>query len=182
MLNVSRIDTGNYVNGVGKRFVLWVQGCQFHCSGCGNPDSWSFETGQLLSVDSVFDMIQKSSNLDGVTFSGGEPFLQALDLAKLSKKIKENTNLTIQCFTGFELSELCSDEQLNFLKYLDTLVYGRYDASKINANQKIWQNPIGNGGGTFENKKVEIDLDSNGTLEISGFPSKDLLLSLENME
>lgn len=182
MLNVSRFDTGNYVNGFGKRFVLWVQGCRFHCRGCGNPDSWSFEAKRLLSVESVFKMIEAVPNLDGVTFSGGEPFLQALDLAKLSRKVKENTSLTIQCFTGFELSELRSEEQLSFLKYIDTLIYGRYDASKINANQKIWQNPKGRGNGNFENRKVEIDLDSDGTLEISGFPSKELLLSLENIE
>ena len=93
MINVNHIETGSYVNGTGKRFVLWVQGCGFHCKGCGNPDTWSFDENKYYSVQELLSMIIKDSSLDGVTFSGGEPFLQAEELSKLAAYKINNSHI-----------------------------------------------------------------------------------------
>ena len=182
MLNISHLETCSYANGPGRRFVIWVQGCKFRCKGCGNPDTWDFHKGTLISVDRLYDMILADKSLDGVTFSGGEPFLQAQDLCTLSKRIKENTTLTIQAFSGYEIDEFENEEQKQLLTYVDFLIYGRFDATKKDNNQKIWINPNGAGKWEFNNTTVEIDLDIDGNLFISGFPPSDLIKNLENLD
>jgi len=175
VLNVSHIETGSYVNGTGKRFVIWFQGCKFHCKGCGNPDTWSFETKTLYTPHELFNMITNESDLIGITFSGGEPFLQVKELVDLAKEIKDCTNLTIQSFTGFELDELVEEPQKELLQYVDTLIYGRFDSSKPQNNQKIWHNPKGKDNWEFNNTDIEIDLDINGNANLSGFPDKEFI-------
>ena len=182
MVNVSHIEKGNYVNGIGRRFVIWVQGCNFHCPGCGNPDTWSFETKKLFSAQHLFNMICEEPHINGVTFSGGEPFLQAGDLFLLAKEIKEKTDLTLHIFTGFELDELITDEQRKLLNLTDTLVYGRFDSSKPNNNQKVWHNPQSRDFWDFNNTDVEIDVDDNGDINISGFPTLDLISDMEDIQ
>lgn len=123
MLNIYNIEKSNSVNGNGERFVIWVQGCDLGCKGCWNRDSWSFEKRILKSADEVFEEILAQPNLDGVTFTGGEPFLQESELTKIAKRVKAKTNLNIQVFTGFRLEEIAGSP---LLKEIDTLVAGRY--------------------------------------------------------
>ena len=78
--------------------------------------------------------IQKNPLLDGVTFSGGEPFLQAKALSELAKKIKD-TGLNLYVYTGFTYEELLSganDENFwgELLKYTDFLVDGKFEEDK----------------------------------------------------
>ena len=182
MINVSHIESGSYVNGAGKRFVIWVQGCSFHCPGCGNPDTWSFERKMLYSAHDLFVMISKEPSITGVTLSGGEPFLQAKELFQLAKEIKEKTKLTLHIFTGFELEELKTQEQINLLNLTDTLVYGRFDISKPDNNQKVWRNPRSHEFWEFNNTDVEIDIAENGNVSISGFPTKELIDDIEEVQ
>ena len=182
MLNINHIETGNYVNGTGKRLVIWVQGCHFHCKNCGNPDTWSFVEKNLYSVQDLFNIIINESLLDGITFSGGEPFLQAKELAELAKEIKTHTNLTIQSFTGFELDEITESSQKELLQYIDTLIYGRFDSTKPQNNQKIWHNPNGNDNWQFNNSDIEIDLDINGYASLSGFPNSDFIKMIKDIQ
>jgi len=176
MLNIYNIETTNYVNGNGCRYVLWVQGCDLSCKGCWNQPTWSFKDNILKSVDEVFEKIDSlKSKIDGVTFTGGEPFLQADELSKLAKLIKEKTSLDIQVFSGYEKNELFEDEQKNLLKYIDILVAGRYDNTKYNNNQKvhilnndvdIWK---------FNNENVQIEIDENLDIKITGYPIDGLI-------
>ncbi|OWV19677.1 hypothetical protein B7990_00425 [Fibrobacter sp. UWB4] len=182
MINVNHIEAGSYVNGTGKRFVLWVQGCGFHCKGCGNPDTWSFDENKYYSVQELLSMIIKDSSLDGVTFSGGEPFLQAEELSKLAAAIKEHTKLTIHIFTGFELEEIKQPKQIKLLNLVDTLVYGRFDKTKPNNNQKVWHNPQGNDSWKFNNTDVEIDIDNDGDININGFPTEELINDIKDIQ
>lgn len=181
MLNISHVETCNYVNGPGKRFVIWVQGCKFHCKGCGNPDTWDFKKGNLISIDTLYNMILADKSLDGITLSGGEPFLQAQELYILAKKIKETTTLTIQVFSGYEWNEFENETQRQLLKYIDILIYGRFDSSKKDNNQKIWFNPNATKIWNFNNSDAEIDIDIDGNIFVSGFPKPDLLKILENI-
>lgn len=181
MLNIYHIEKSNYVNGHGNRFVLWLQGCDLGCQGCWNKETWSFEKNILKSIEEVFNEIQKSKNLDGVTFSGGEPFLQAGELSKLAKKIKNYTNLSLQIFTGFELHELRDQNQKELLKYTDILVAGRFDSTKKNNNQKVYilnsNVPIWD----FNNSDVEIEIDDNNHIKITGYPTSYLINELKGI-
>ena len=176
MLNIYHIEKFNYVNGNGCRYVLWLQGCNLGCKGCWNKETWSFEENILKSVDEVFEKIKEiKDKIDGVTFTGGEPMLQAKELIKLAKKIKK-INLSIQIFTGFELEEL-NNEQKELLKYTDVLVAGRFDETKENNNQKVY---CFNEEWIFNNSDVEIDILDDGTIKLTGYPTNNLIKEIKN--
>jgi len=177
MLNLYKIESHNYVNGKGCRYVIWVQGCTFHCKGCWNQETWDCSNNHLKSVESIFSEIKALDDIDGVTFVGGEPLLQSSELLKLAELIKNQTSLGIQIFTGFEPEEPKTDIQMKLLNAADTIVMGRFDSTKINNNQKVFNNSsnIWN----FNNTDVEIDLDENLNISVTGYPTDILLNTLK---
>ena len=176
MLNINNIETQNYVNGDGCRYVLWVQGCDLDCVGCWNQYTWSFDNKILKSVDDIFEEITNLENkIGGVTFTGGEPFLQSFELSKLAKLIKENTKLDIQIFSGFDKEELIKNEQKKLLKYTDILVAGRYDNTKENNNQTVYILNDDIDIWKFNNSDVEIDIDEELNIKITGYPTNNLI-------
>ncbi|MCX5936317.1 MAG: 4Fe-4S single cluster domain-containing protein, partial [Pseudanabaena sp. LacPavin_0818_WC45_MAG_42_6] len=106
-LNIMGYLNRSEVNGPGCRAVVWVQGCWRECPDCFNPASWSLAVNQLVSVEELAERILSEPVNQGVTFSGGEPFLQAPALAALAKQIK-TAGLNVMSFTGYTLSELRS--------------------------------------------------------------------------
>lgn len=128
-LNIMGYIDESEVNGPGCRAVVWVQGCKKGCAGCFNPDSWSFDINQLISIEELANKILNNPQNTGVTFSGGEPFLQASALAELAKILKAR-GLNVMSFSGFTLRELQSEnapegaEEL--LSQLDVLIDGPF--------------------------------------------------------
>ncbi len=177
MLNVYNIETSNYVNGNGNRYVLWLQGCDLGCVGCWNQQTWSFEDKILKSVNEVFEeIVDLKDTIDGVTFSGGEPFLQASELSLLAEKIQKYTKLTIQIFSGFEYEELIKSEDKKLLSYTDVLVAGRFDETKENNNQKVYILNDSSELWEFNNSNVEIEIDNNLNIKMTGYPT-DILIN-----
>jgi len=82
-VNLAGFIARSTVNGPGTRAVVWVQGCPIRCEGCFNTDFWSFTPKIQVPVDQLAEKIGALENIDGVTFSGGEPFAQAENLAGL---------------------------------------------------------------------------------------------------
>ena len=179
MLNVYNIEKENYVNGNGCRYVIWVQGCDLACKGCWNQETWSFNKRRLMYVEEIFREIKSlESKLDGVTFTGGEPFLQAEKLSILANLIKENTQLNIQIFTGFDKEELTTDEQKKLLKYTDILVGGRFDNTRQNNNQTVYMlNPLSEPW-DFNNSDIEIDI-NDIEINFTGYPSDKLINNIK---
>jgi len=176
VLNIYNIEPKNYVNGNGCRYVLWVQGCDLACVGCWNKPTWSFEDNILKSVDEIFEEIKSlETQIDGVTFSGGEPFLQAQELSKLAQLIKEKTSLDIQIFSGFNKNELTTTEQLKLLKYTDILVAGRFDSTKKNNNQIVYILNDNVDIWKFNNENVQVEIDQNSNIKITGYPTDGLI-------
>ena len=70
MLRMAGVIEESIVDGPGLRFVLFLQGCHFHCPGCQNPQTWDFEGGTPVSVEEVLARIQLDPLVHGVTFSG----------------------------------------------------------------------------------------------------------------
>jgi anaerobic ribonucleoside-triphosphate reductase activating protein len=169
-------------NGPGSRAVVWVQGCNLKCSGCYNSASWSFAINQLISVDELAEIIVSNFHNQGVTFSGGEPFLQAPALASLARKVRAE-GLNVMCLTGFTLEYLQSDfaplGSQELLQELDILIDGKYvpslavnvpDSPISSSNQKIYIfNPNFKNKITWNSDRLEAHLMKDGSSVFSGY-------------
>jgi len=94
MLRVHSIETFGTHEGPGVRFVLFLQGCKLRCLYCHNPDTQAMTGGTLMSVDEIVAKVENEQvyfgEKGGVTASGGEPLLQALELGKLFERLQSN--------------------------------------------------------------------------------------------
>ena len=120
------------VDGKGLRCVLWTQGCPHRCLGCHNPQTHDCEGGFEADIDMVRAEMKKHAYLDGVTFSGGEPMLQAKQCAELASFAK-SLGWNVWCYTGFLFEELLQKKDLdimNFLEQIDVLIDGRFEIEK----------------------------------------------------
>jgi anaerobic ribonucleoside-triphosphate reductase activating protein len=122
------------VDGPGIRFVLFAQGCQHHCPDCHNPQTHDLNGGDLVDIAAIFERIKKTKLIRGVTFSGGEPFLQAAPLAQLARQIKA-LGLGLVTFSGYTFEELFAlaarDKAVkDLLAASDILVDGKYIAAQ----------------------------------------------------
>lgn len=75
------IETFGALDGPGIRTVFFMQGCPARCMYCHNPDTWEEEAGEQVTVGEVISRARRGrpyyGENGGVTFSGGEPLLQA---------------------------------------------------------------------------------------------------------
>lgn len=119
---------GTRALGPGLRYALWTQGCPFACSGCTTPESRPVDGGTIVDVDVLADDILSADGIDGITISGGEPFIQATSLAALLEQVKTvEPRLNVIAFTGFTLEKLHEVEgAAGLLKYIDLLIDGPY--------------------------------------------------------
>jgi len=121
------------VEGPGKRAALWVQGCDKRCVGCCNPDYLKIVEREILRAEVMVDRLleaQAEWGLEGVTFLGGEPFLQAQGLAVVAEGVSR-AGLSVMTFTGYtmeELDELSLPGTRELLAWTDVLVDGPYEA------------------------------------------------------
>lgn len=114
------------MDGPGLRTSIYCAGCAHRCPGCHNPQSWDFTGGKEVTVDELLEVI-KADEFANVTFSGGDPLYQVEAFTELARRIKEETDKTIWCYTGFTYEEVLADPRLNqILPYLDALVDGPY--------------------------------------------------------
>ncbi len=93
------------VDGPGLRYAIFTQGCIHNCPGCHNPSSHDPSGGYDKDIQLLLEEILINPLLAGVTFSGGEPFLQANALCTLGKHLKFH-NIPILTFTGYTLENL----------------------------------------------------------------------------
>lgn len=133
-IRIAGIVNDSIVDGNGFRFTIFTQGCPHHCKGCHNPQTHSMDGGNLISEEELLDQIKDNPLLDGVTFSGGEPFCQAKALASLGRKIHTIGGLDIVTYTGYTFEELVDGFDKNpdwkeLLEETDILIDGRFDES-----------------------------------------------------
>lgn len=123
-LNLSGVVSESIVDGPGIRMTIFTQGCPHHCKGCHNPETWAFEPRHSGDVDKIIAAALKNPLLQGLTFSGGEPFCQAEALAELGKKCHEN-GLNVMSYTGYTFETLVSgfDEHPEWEKLLQECDY-----------------------------------------------------------
>lgn len=147
-LQLSGTANDSIVDGPGLRFTIFVQGCPHHCKGCHNPQTHDFKGGTPTDTEELLDKIRRNPLLDGVTFSGGEPFCQALPLAEIGRIVHE-LGLNTITYTGYTFEELYARRNENgigeLLEVTDFLIDGPFlEAQKSyqlqfrgSANQRI---------------------------------------------
>lgn len=120
-------------NGEGIRKVIFAQGCKHGCEGCFNPHTHSFNGGELFEIEEIAKKCNDDYFIDGVTFSGGDPFEQSKEFAELAKLIDTN----IWCYTGYTYEELLNmEDKLCLLYEIDVLIDGKFDKNKMDNNCK----------------------------------------------
>jgi anaerobic ribonucleoside-triphosphate reductase activating protein len=116
------------VNGEGLRYVIFGQICKHNCLGCFNPSTHSPQGGAWVEIDSLLSKILHHPLIDGVTFSGGDPFEQAEAFYTLAKEIK-STPLSLWCYTGYTFEHLLKKDNPHWnhlLSKVDVLVDGPF--------------------------------------------------------
>ena len=138
-MNYHLIRTDDMLNGDGLRVILFVSGCEHHCAGCHNPQTWDTESGKPFTSQSLQELMQLLSvdYISGLTISGGDPLLlhnrdEVLLIAKLCKQYYPNK--TVWLYTGFEWEDIC---YLSIMRYVDVLVDGQY-IKELNSPNQPW--------------------------------------------
>jgi anaerobic ribonucleoside-triphosphate reductase activating protein len=175
--------------GPGRRAAVWVQGCNKRCPGCCNPGYLQLVERELVSAESVLDWLSNAHqayDLEGVTFLGGEPMLQAQGLAFIAEGAQE-LGLSVMVFSGYtspELKKLQLPGVDQLLLNTDVLVDGPYEANQPDHN-RLW---VGSTNQQYHylssrydpriekndaiERTVEIHFSSNGSIFVNGWPEK----------
>lgn len=137
MLQVAGFLEHSTVNGEGFRSVLFVSGCHHACPGCQNEAMQDRCYGESISISEIYHRIMKNKPIiDGVTFSGGEPFEQCEELTRLARLLKAE-GLTIWCYSGYTYENLKQDStKKQLLDLIDVLVDGPFIHALADANLK----------------------------------------------
>ena len=156
--------------GPGQRAVLWVWGCSRGCPGClASPFNGPEGAPTPTDVESLAAALLRSEEIEGITFSGGEPFEQAAGLTELVRRLRAaRPELSFCVYSGFTRAELAAGtaDQQGLLGELDLLIDGPYRRElaadllwRGSANQQVhfltdryrdWQDRIDGAGAGIE--------------------------------
>ncbi len=133
-VRISGLINDSIVDGPGIRLTIFTQGCPHHCEGCHNPQTHDFNGGEDATIESLLEKAKSNPLLDGVTFSGGEPFCQAKQLYELGLEIKK-AGMNIVTYTGYTYEYLTKHADTEnyygeLLSITDYLVDGPFILSK----------------------------------------------------
>jgi anaerobic ribonucleoside-triphosphate reductase activating protein len=114
-------------NGPGRRAVIWFQGCTIGCPGCFNPHTHDAAGGRAIEVAEACAWVDgRKGEIEGITFSGGEPFQQPEALLELVA-YAQSAGLSVLIFSGFDraaIDRLPLGQRI--LENTDVLVAGPY--------------------------------------------------------
>lgn len=164
-----------------KRFIVWVQGCNRRCKGCIAKDSWALDGGELVEVDTIVQQILHQENIEGITISGGEPFLQQDALCELISKVREHKDVGVIIYTGMKYSEI---ENTALAHSADLIIDDEY-VEELNDNKSLrgssnqnvlclterYKDIVPEYYG-IQGRKIEL-LFSDGVTRMIGIPSKE---------
>jgi anaerobic ribonucleoside-triphosphate reductase activating protein len=177
-INIHSVIPSSRVNGPGNRMVIFFQGCDNDCPGCFNPTLRDFEIKSQYSAEKIFTRYL-IDGIDGITVSGGEPFLQPNGLLELLKIAVNTYGLSTVVYSGFTIKELMNiPECAASLDFIDVLIDGRYSLSKKeptllargSTNQRFcFLSDNYKEADFYMPGKVEVIIDTDGTVTQTGF-------------
>lgn len=186
MLNLGNWIECTEVEGPGKRFAIWTQGCHIRCPDCCNPELLPFVPNRLVEVGQMVRRIEtarEQHGIEGITLLGGEPMIQARGLSLLAREVRL-LGLTVMLFTGYVIGKGRSlpDGATELLEQCDLVVDGPY----VPARPETQRNWVGSANQRFHyltaaydskietadryRNGVEIRLGGSGGMLVSGFP------------
>ncbi|MBP1560952.1 MAG: anaerobic ribonucleoside-triphosphate reductase activating protein [Oscillospiraceae bacterium] len=133
-LRIAGTVNDSIVDGPGIRFAIFTQGCPHRCEGCHNPQTHDFDGGENVTLESLLEKLKANPLLDGVTFSGGEPFCQAKQLYELGTEAKK-LGMNVITYTGYMFEYLLENADADnyygeLLSVTDYLVDGPFELDK----------------------------------------------------
>ena len=133
-MNYHNITYPDQNNGDGLRIVLWVAGCEHHCTNCQNQQTWSPQSGIPFDKNAMNEILNelKKDYISGITFSGGDP-LHPQNVQKVLKIVDEirvsYPTKNIWLYTGYTWEQIMhpvitdiNSEQLKMLQMRKELV------------------------------------------------------------
>lgn len=172
--------------GPNDRYAIWVQGCAKRCLGCISPDAQPLDAGREVDIRNLAMDILSTPDIEGVTISGGEPFLQSKALAELLGMLKSERDLGVIIYTGM-LYEDVKDDIL--MEYCDILIDGVYQEAmndglslRGSSNQRVialthrYDKRLDSYG--KKGRKIEMHL-NNDVITMVGIPDRETLEKLE---
>ena len=134
-MRIAGFEEESIADGPGLRYVIFAQGCNHKCPHCQNPTTWDANGGNEYSVKEIKRKLTKlkkqSKTLKGVTFSGGDPFLQAAEFAEAAQAVRKE-GWDVVTYTGYtyeELAGLINEGRAGveaLLAATDILIDGKY--------------------------------------------------------
>lgn len=123
-MRVLDVIRGTTVDGPGFRTSIYLAGCSHRCPGCHNPQSWDFNAGTEMDIDTLMEIIEEE-DFD-VTLSGGDPLYHPEDVAEIAHRVRELGH-TVWVYTGFTWEEIQRDPaMLAALRDVEAIVDGPY--------------------------------------------------------
>lgn len=123
--------------GPGKRACLWVRGCSIRCPGCATPEFIPREPQERVAVVEICEMIVRAVHkhaLEGMSFSGGEPFEQAEALSEIARFARAQGLGTLS-WSGYTRRHLEGPRAPRgsqaFLAALDVLIDGPFIRAQV---------------------------------------------------
>lgn len=127
-ISLSGVTGDSIVDGPGLRLTIFTQGCLHHCPGCHNPQTHDPEGGSWADTEDILAAAAENPLLDGITLSGGDPFLQPVPCLALAEGVHK-IGLNVWTYTGYTWEALWEEnapEKIALLKETDVLVDGPF--------------------------------------------------------
>lgn len=128
-MRYNKIRKMDISNGPGVRISIFLQGCEFHCPKCFNPETHDFEGGKEFTDETVNRILELADfdHINGLSILGGEPMhpknrAGTIALAKTFKKRYPDKNVWV--WTGFLFDKDLKNEK--DIHYIDVIVDGLY--------------------------------------------------------
>ncbi|MBP3806134.1 MAG: radical SAM protein [Oribacterium sp.] len=186
-MKISHYIERTSVLGPYSRSALWVHGCCFSCEGCLAKEMNIGPYKECTPAD-LSEIFLKVADTEGITISGGEPFLQSEELAKMLDCIKAKRDYGVIIYTGFLKEELEKNDDAGvkrLLQHIDILIDGHYmqelDDGKPyrgSSNQKIhlmtdrYKSVFEDYYNGTDKRNIEIDVEKDNVYMV-GVPSKN---------
>jgi len=125
-IRIAGLVNDSITDGPGLRLAIFGQGCFHNCAGCHNPHTHTPDGGEVVLVEDIVDKMRRNPLLDGITLTGGEPFLQPEPMLALAQAA-HGMGLDVIAYTGYEWDVLVQDEgRIALLRECDYVIDGKF--------------------------------------------------------
>ena len=135
----------------------------------------------MMPVQSLFEMINETEGIEGITLLGGEPLQQSTPVLNLITRVRQ-LNFSIFLYTGYDIAEFDEEMQACF-DSSDIVVTGRYVHAERDttlrwrgSRNQIVHHPTGlySELEIEDRNEVEFVVNEEGSLAMYGYPDSEI--------